>query len=45
MKRRAQIIQPKDAGLLITKLGIGSNSKVLEAGLGSGGYPYKFRIF
>ena len=37
MKRRAQIIQPKDAGLLITKLGIGSNSKVLEAGLGSGG--------
>ena len=37
MKRRAQIIQPKDAGLLITKLGIGTNSKVLEAGLGSGG--------
>tara|TARA_B100000945_G_scaffold261713_1_gene220101 strand:- start:3096 stop:3902 length:807 start_codon:yes stop_codon:yes gene_type:complete len=37
MKRRAQIIQQKDAGLLITKLGIGSKSKVLEAGLGSGG--------
>tara|TARA_B100000902_G_C27294759_1_gene909265 strand:- start:1172 stop:1972 length:801 start_codon:yes stop_codon:yes gene_type:complete len=37
MKRRAQIIQSKDAGILITKLGIGSNSKVLEAGLGSGG--------
>ena len=37
MKRRAQIIQSKDAGLLIAKLGIGSNSNVLEAGLGSGG--------
>ncbi len=37
LKRRAQIIQSKDAGLLITKLGIGSKSKVLEAGLGSGG--------
>ena len=36
MKRRAQIIQPKDAGLFITKLGIGTSSKVLEAGLGSG---------
>lgn len=37
MKRRAQTIQPKDAGLLIARLGIGTNSKVLEAGLGSGG--------
>ncbi|MAT48382.1 MAG: hypothetical protein CMA27_00955 [Euryarchaeota archaeon] len=37
MKRRAQTIQPKDAGFLITKLGIGVKSKVLEAGLGSGG--------
>lgn len=37
MKRRAQTIQPKDAGLLISKMGIGLNSKVLEAGLGSGG--------
>ncbi len=36
MKRRAQIIQPKDAGLFITKMGIGTTSKVLEAGLGSG---------
>ena len=36
MERRAQIIQPKDAGILITKMGIGISSKVLEAGLGSG---------
>ena len=35
MERRAQIIQPKDAGVLIAKMGIGSSSKVLEAGLGS----------
>lgn len=35
MERRAQIIQPKDAGTLIAKMGIGSSSKVLEAGLGS----------
>ena len=35
MERRAQIIQPKDAGIMITKMGIGVASKVLEAGLGS----------
>ena len=35
MERRAQIIQPKDAGVLIAKMGIGSSSRVLEAGLGS----------
>ena len=37
MARRAQTISAKDAGALITKLGIGSGSTVLEAGLGSGG--------
>ena len=37
MKRRAQTISPKDAGILITKLGIGPGDIVVEAGLGSGG--------
>lgn len=37
MKRRAQTISSKDAGLLITRLGIGPGDVVLEAGLGSGG--------
>lgn len=37
MKRRAQTISAKDAGLFITKLGIGGADTVLEAGLGSGG--------
>ena len=37
MARRAQTISAKDAGFLITKLGIGSGDVVLEAGLGSGG--------
>jgi tRNA (adenine57-N1/adenine58-N1)-methyltransferase len=37
MKRRAQIINPKDAGFLIAWMGIGSGQTVLEAGHGSGG--------
>ena len=37
MARRAQTISAKDAGVLIARLGIGSGSTVLEAGLGSGG--------
>ena len=37
MARRAQTISAKDAGFLISKLGIGVGSTVLEAGLGSGG--------
>ena len=37
MKRRAQTISAKDAGVLITKLGIGPGDVILEAGLGSGG--------
>ncbi len=37
MKRRAQTISAKDAGVLITRLGIGPNDVILEAGLGSGG--------
>ncbi len=37
MKRRAQIINPKDAGFLLAWMGIGSGQSVLEAGHGSGG--------
>ena len=37
MKRRAQTISAKDAGIFITKLGIGAGDVILEAGLGSGG--------
>ena len=37
MARRAQTISAKDAGVFITRLGIGSGDTVLEAGLGSGG--------
>jgi tRNA (adenine57-N1/adenine58-N1)-methyltransferase len=37
MKRRAQTIGSKDAGVLISRLGIGAGDIVLEAGLGSGG--------
>jgi len=37
MVRRAQTISPKDAGLFITKLGIGPGDVVVEAGIGSGG--------
>ncbi len=37
MKRRAQIINPKDAGFLLAWMGIGSGQRVLEAGHGSGG--------
>jgi len=37
MKRRAQTISSKDAGLFVAKLGIGPGDRVLEAGLGSAG--------
>jgi len=37
MVRRAQTISPKDAGLFITRLGIGPGDTVIEAGIGSGG--------
>lgn len=37
MKRRAQTISDKDAGVLIAKLGLGDGDTVVEAGLGSGG--------
>ena len=37
MKRRAQTIGSKDAGVLIARLGIGPGDVVLEAGLGSAG--------
>ena len=37
MKRRAQIINPKDAGFLIARMGIGAGQTVLEAGHGSAG--------
>jgi tRNA (adenine57-N1/adenine58-N1)-methyltransferase len=37
MKRRAQTISDKDAGVLIAKLGIGDGDTVVETGLGSGG--------
>ena len=37
MQRRAQTISAKDAGLFITKMGIGPGDRVLEAGIGSAG--------
>jgi tRNA (adenine57-N1/adenine58-N1)-methyltransferase len=37
MRRRAQTIGSKDAGVLIARLGIGPGDVVLEAGLGSAG--------
>lgn len=37
MKRRAQIITPKDAQYLLYFAGVGPGSRVLEAGTGSGG--------
>jgi tRNA (adenine57-N1/adenine58-N1)-methyltransferase len=37
MRRRAQVITAKDAGQLISRLGISTGMTVLEAGLGSGG--------
>ncbi|HIC22894.1 MAG TPA: hypothetical protein EYO84_05675 [Planctomycetes bacterium] len=37
MRRRAQIITPKDASLICTRLGLGTGHRVLEAGLGSAG--------
>ncbi len=36
VKRRTQIIYPKDIGYIIVKLGIGPGSKVIESGSGSG---------
>ena len=37
MTRRAQTIGSKDAGFFLSKLGLGPNDAVLEAGIGSGG--------
>jgi tRNA (adenine57-N1/adenine58-N1)-methyltransferase len=37
IKRRSQIVYPKDAGYILMKLGIRSGSQVIEAGTGSGG--------
>ncbi len=36
LKRGPQVILPKDIGIIITETGIGKNSKILEAGTGSG---------
>jgi tRNA (adenine57-N1/adenine58-N1)-methyltransferase catalytic subunit len=36
VKRRTQIIYPKDIGYIIVKLGIGPGSRVIESGSGSG---------
>ncbi|WP_291320417.1 tRNA (adenine-N1)-methyltransferase [Desulfonatronospira sp.] len=36
VKRRTQIIYPKDIGYIIVKLGIGPGCRVIEAGCGSG---------
>lgn len=37
VKRRTQIIYPKDIGYIVMKLGIGPGCRVVEAGCGSGG--------
>jgi tRNA (adenine57-N1/adenine58-N1)-methyltransferase len=37
IKRKSQIVYPKDAGYVLLKLGIRSGLRVLEAGTGSGG--------
>jgi tRNA (adenine57-N1/adenine58-N1)-methyltransferase len=34
--RRTQVLYPKDIGYLLTQLGVGSGSRVVEAGTGSG---------
>ena len=36
VKRRTQIIYPKDIGYIVVKLGIGPGSRVIESGSGSG---------
>lgn len=36
MPRLAQIVQPKDAGVLLVECGVAAGSRVVEAGLGSG---------
>ncbi len=38
IKRQTQILYPKEIGYLLIKLGIGSGSRVIEAGGGSGGF-------
>ncbi len=37
IKRKSQIVYPKDAGYILMKMGIRSGCRVLEAGTGSGG--------
>ena len=44
MARRAQTISSKDAGFIITKLGIGPGDTVLEAGLGSEVYHHLAKV-
>ncbi len=36
VRRRTQIIYPKDAGLIVLKCGLGNGSRVIECGTGSG---------
>ena len=43
-KRGAQIITPKDAGIIITKTGINKKSEILEAGTGSGGLAARLSL-
>ena len=37
IKRKSQIVYPKDAGYIMLKLGVRSGTRVVEAGTGSGG--------
>ena len=42
IKRRTQIVYPKDIGYIIVKLGVKHNSKILEIGTGSGALTTAF---
>lgn len=42
LKRRTQIIYPKEVGYILMKLGIGPGVRVIEAGSGSGGLTVSF---
>ncbi|MFT4311332.1 MAG: methyltransferase domain-containing protein [Candidatus Woesearchaeota archaeon] len=44
-KRGAQIISPKDAGIIITKTGINKNTHVLDAGAGTGSLAATLSLF
>lgn len=45
LPRRTQIMYPKDIGFIIMRLGIGPESRVVEAGTGSGGLTSVFAHF